>query len=106
MSLTFLPLLGSAIVPPESMPTGLRRFAEYQSFTPITETLCGLLLGTEIGNSGIIALARCVGMSLVGCPWARSFFNRDATRWVTLLRRRTDDRHSRQPSYPITRYGG
>lgn len=80
MPLTFLPFLGSAIVPPESMPTGLRWFAEYQPFTPVIETLRGLLMGTEIGNSGLIALAWCVGLTLVGYLWARSAFNRDAKR--------------------------
>ena len=32
------------------MPAGLRWFAEYQPFTPIIETLRGLLLGTPIGD--------------------------------------------------------
>ncbi|MER5733657.1 ABC transporter permease [Streptomyces sp. NPDC002138] len=76
MPLTFLPLLGSAIVPPESMPTGLRWFAEYQPFTPLIETLRGLLMGTPIGNSGFIALAWCAGLALVGYLWARSAFRR------------------------------
>ncbi|MDJ0345157.1 ABC transporter permease [Streptomyces sp. H10-C2] len=78
MPLQFLPFIGSAIVPPESMPTGLRWFAEYQPFTPIIETLRGLLMGTGIGNSGIIALAWCVGLSVVGYLWARAVFNRNA----------------------------
>ncbi|MEV0374216.1 ABC transporter permease [Streptomyces sp. NPDC050636] len=80
MPLTFLPFLGSAVVPPESMPTGLRWFAEYQPFTPVIETLRGLLMGTEIGSSGLFALAWCVGLTLVGYLWARSAFNRDAKR--------------------------
>ncbi len=78
MPLTFLPFLGSAIVPTDSMPTGLRWFAEYQPFTPAIETLRGLLMGTEIGNSGWIALAWCVGLTLVGYAWARSAFGRTA----------------------------
>jgi ABC-2 type transport system permease protein len=76
MPLTFLPLLGSAIVPPESMPTGLRWFAENQPFTPLTETLRGLLLGTRIGNDGWISLGWCVGICLVGYLWARWAFRR------------------------------
>ncbi|MFD5700159.1 ABC transporter permease [Streptomyces lasiicapitis] len=74
--LTFLPFLGSAVVTPESMPTGLRWFAEYQPFTPINETLRGLLLGTEIGTSGAQALAWIAGLTLVGFLWARSAFGR------------------------------
>ncbi|MET9801645.1 ABC transporter permease [Streptomyces sp. NPDC006368] len=80
MPLTFLPFLGSAIVPTDSMPTGLRWFAEYQPFTPAIETLRGLLMGTGIGNSGYIALAWCVGLSLVGYFWARSAFGRTVKR--------------------------
>ncbi|MFE3185843.1 ABC transporter permease [Streptomyces violascens] len=74
MPLTFLPFLGSAVVTPDSMPTGLRWFAEYQPFTPVNETLRGLLLGTEIGNSAWIALAWGIGLSLLGYLWARSAF--------------------------------
>ncbi|MGK5627239.1 ABC transporter permease [Streptomyces sp. URMC 123] len=80
LPLTFLPFLGSAIVPTDSMPTGLRWFAEYQPFTPIIETLRGLLMGTEIGNSAYIALAWCLGLTLVGYLWARSAFGRTANR--------------------------
>ncbi|MER5362598.1 ABC transporter permease [Streptomyces sp. NPDC002785] len=80
LPLTFLPFLGSAIVPTDSMPTGLRWFAEYQPFTPFVETLRGLLMGTEIGNSGYIALAWCAGLTLVGYFWARSAFGRTAKR--------------------------
>ncbi|MFE7617590.1 ABC transporter permease [Streptomyces sp. NPDC057496] len=80
MPLTFMPFIGSAIVPPESMPTGLRWFAEYQPFTPIIETLRGLWLGTEIGSSATIGLAWCVGLSLVGYLWARRTFRTGAKR--------------------------
>ncbi|WP_326689001.1 MULTISPECIES: ABC transporter permease [unclassified Streptomyces] len=80
MPLQFLPFLGSAIVPTESMPTGLRWFAEYQPFTPVIETLRGLLLGTGIGNNGYAALAWCAGLTLVGYLWARTVFTRSAAR--------------------------
>ncbi len=80
MPLTFLPFLGSAIVPTESMPTGLRWFAEYQPFTPIIETLRGLWLGTGIGSSAAIALAWCAGLCLVGYLWARRTFKTGAKR--------------------------
>ena len=46
MFLTLLPFLGSGFVPTATMPAGLRQFAEYQPFTPVTETLRGLLTGT------------------------------------------------------------
>jgi ABC-2 type transport system permease protein len=75
--LAFLPILGSGVVPPESMPAGVRWFAEHQPFTPIIETLRGLLLGTPIGNNASIALAWCVGIGLVGYLWARALFRRE-----------------------------
>jgi ABC-type polysaccharide/polyol phosphate export systems, permease component len=80
MPLILLPFLGSGFVPTESMPTGLRWFAEYQPFTPVIETLRGLLLGTPIGNSAILAIAWCTGITLVGYLWAKKLFNRDPSR--------------------------
>jgi ABC-2 type transport system permease protein len=77
MPLMFLPFLGSGFVPTDSMPTALRWFAEYQPFTPIIETVRGLLLGTAIGNSGMIAIAWCAGIALVGYLWALKLYNRD-----------------------------
>ncbi|MFE4535116.1 ABC transporter permease [Streptomyces scopuliridis] len=76
----FLPFLGSAFVPAESMSPGLRWFAEYQPFTPMTETLRGLLSGSEIGGNGWISLAWCAGIALVGYLWSRSLFNSGTTR--------------------------
>ena len=49
MPLTLLPFLGSGFVPTDSMPTVLRWFAEYQPFTPVIETVRGLLMGTPVG---------------------------------------------------------
>ncbi|GAA0994573.1 ABC transporter permease [Acrocarpospora macrocephala] len=77
--LIILPFVGSGIVPTESMPNGVRQFAEYQPFTPIIETLRGLLMGTPIGHNAVIAIAWCVGLSIVGFLWARKNFNRDRT---------------------------
>ena len=45
MFLTLLPFLGSGFVPTATMPAGLRQFADYQPFTPVTETVRGLLDG-------------------------------------------------------------
>ncbi len=79
LSLIFLLLafISSAFVRPESMPVGVRWFAEYQPFTPLIDTLRGLLLGSPIGNSAVLAVAWCVGLSLVGYLWARAVYNRD-----------------------------
>jgi ABC-2 type transport system permease protein len=78
--LVFLPFLGSGFVPTDSMPTGLRWFAEYQPFTPMMDTVRGLLLGTAIGNSAVIALAWCAAIAVVGYLWSRRLYNRDPIR--------------------------
>jgi ABC-2 type transport system permease protein len=56
MPLILLPFLGSGFVPTDSMPNGLRWFAEYQPFTPIIETLRGPLMDKPIGDNAWIAL--------------------------------------------------
>lgn len=77
MFLMLLPFLGSGFVPTQTMPDGLRWFAENQPFTPIIETLRGLLLGTPIGTTGLSAVAWCVAISLVAFLWARRLYERD-----------------------------
>ncbi len=77
MFLMLLPFLGSGFVPTGSMPAGVRWFAEYQPFTPVIETLRGLLMGTPIGNSAILAVAWCAAITVVGYVWARALFSRD-----------------------------
>jgi ABC-2 type transport system permease protein len=80
LPITFLPLLGSGFVPTDTMPAGVRQFAEYQPFTPIIETLRGLLMGTGIGNSGWLAVGWCVLIAAGGFLWARRVFTRAASR--------------------------
>jgi ABC-2 type transport system permease protein len=70
MFLTLLPFLGSAFVPTATMPVVLRQFATYQPFTPVTETVRGLLTGTPIGHNAIGAVAWCIGIALASYLWA------------------------------------
>jgi ABC-2 type transport system permease protein len=77
MPLMLLPFLGSGFVPTDSMPTGLRWFAEYQPFTPVIETFRGLLFGTAIGNSAILAVAWSAGITVVSYAAARHLYERD-----------------------------
>ncbi|CAL9501562.1 Daunorubicin_doxorubicin resistance ABC transporter permease protein DrrB [Streptomyces sp. enrichment culture] len=77
MPLMILPLLSSAFVPVDAMPGWFQPVAEYQPFTPAIETLRGLLLGSEIGNNGWLAVAWCVGLAALGYVWSKSLFNRD-----------------------------
>jgi ABC-2 type transport system permease protein len=76
MLLSLLPFLGSGFVPTESMPTGLRQFAEYQPFTPIMETLRALLTGAPVGNHLWWAIAWCAAIALAGYLWATQRYNR------------------------------
>jgi ABC-2 type transport system permease protein len=80
MPLMLLPFLGSAFVPTESMPAGLRWFAEHQPFTPFIETLRGLLLGTPIGNSAVLSVAWCAVIGVAGYLWARASYDRASLR--------------------------
>ncbi|MEU5002306.1 ABC transporter permease [Streptomyces sp. NPDC021622] len=77
LPLMILPLVSSAFVPVDAMPGWFRPFAEYQPFTPAIETLRGLLLGSEIGNNGWMAVVWCVGLAALGYRWSTSLFSRD-----------------------------
>jgi ABC-2 type transport system permease protein len=77
MPLILLPLLSSTFVPLDAMPGWFQPIAEYQPFTPAIETLRGLLLGTEIGHNGWLALAWCLGLAALGYFWSASKFDGD-----------------------------
>ncbi len=70
MFLTLLPFLGSAFVPAATMPIVLRQFATYQPFTPVTETVRGLLTGTPIHANAIGAVAWSIGIAVASYLWA------------------------------------
>lgn len=76
--LVMLPFFSSAIAPADKMGPGLREFAEYQPFTPIIETVRGLLNGTPSAGYAMAAVGWCVGIALVGYLWARSTFKKRA----------------------------
>jgi ABC-2 type transport system permease protein len=68
--LLFLPFISSAFVPTQSMPSGVRLFAENQPVTSIVETIRALLYGQPVGNEIWVALAWCVGIMLVAYVFA------------------------------------
>jgi ABC-2 type transport system permease protein len=76
MPLILLPFLGSGFVPTDSMPTALRYFADYQPFTPIMQTIRGLLLDAPIGHNAAIATAWCTAIALASYLWAKHTFNK------------------------------
>jgi ABC-2 type transport system permease protein len=76
--LILLPFLSSAIVPAKTMAAGVRQFAEYQPFTPIIETLRGLLTGEPSASKAITAVAWCAGLALIGYLWSLRTFSKRA----------------------------
>lgn len=52
-----LTITSSAFVRPDSMPVGVRWFAEYQPVSPVIDTVRGLLLGISTGNCLVLAVA-------------------------------------------------
>ncbi|MEU7298132.1 ABC transporter permease [Streptomyces exfoliatus] len=77
LPLIFLPLISSTFVPIDAMPGWFQPIAEYQPFTPAIETLRGLLLGTEIGHNGWLAVAWCLALTALGYRWSKAVYNRD-----------------------------
>ncbi|MGQ4416845.1 ABC transporter permease [Streptomyces sp. SAS_269] len=77
MPLILLPLLSSTFVPIDAMPGWFQPIAQYQPFTPAIETLRGLLLGTEIGNNGWLAIAWCLALAVLGYLWSAKKFDQD-----------------------------
>ena len=71
-----MPFLSSAFVPPDSMSGAVRWFALHEPFTPIIDTLRGLLLDTSV-DSGLTAVLWCVGLALVGYLVSMALFRRD-----------------------------
>jgi ABC-2 type transport system permease protein len=80
MFLTLLPFLGSGFVPTDSMPAGLRQFAQYQPFTPVTETVRHLLTGGPVAHHAIAAIAWSLGISVVAYLWSIRLYERRAVR--------------------------
>lgn len=73
--LLFLPYVSSAFVPVETMPTWLTLFAENQPITPIIDALRSLLIGTEMGGSGLLAVGWCAVILVLAGVWAARLFN-------------------------------
>ncbi|GAB3480697.1 ABC transporter permease [Nocardiopsis coralliicola] len=77
MVLILLPFVSSAFVPTDSLPTAVRWFAEYQPFTPVIESIRGLLQGTGADGSLWLAVAWCGAITAAGYLWSKRLYNRD-----------------------------
>jgi ABC-2 type transport system permease protein len=76
MVLMLLPFFGSGFVPVESMPGGVRWFAENQPFTPMTDTVRGLLAGEHVGSTALTAVAWGLAITAAAYLWARHLYDR------------------------------
>ena len=74
----FLPFISSAFVPTESMPSGVRAFAENQPVTSIVNAIRALLSGQPVGNDIWVALAWCLGILIVAYIFAMRAYKHKA----------------------------
>jgi ABC-2 type transport system permease protein len=74
----FLPFISSAFVPTESMPSGVRAFAENQPVTSIVDAIRALLSRKPVGNDIWIALAWCLGIMIVAYIFAMRVYKKRA----------------------------
>ena len=72
----FLALFSSAFAPTETMPKGVRIFAENQPVTPIVETVRALINSEPVGNDIWVALAWCFGVMIVAWILAMRVYRR------------------------------
>ena len=63
--LIFLPFISSAFVPTETMPAGVRAFAENQPVTSIVNAIRALLDEQPVGDAIWVALAWCLGIIVI-----------------------------------------
>jgi ABC-2 type transport system permease protein len=74
--LLLFPFLGSGFVPTDSLPAGLRWFAEYQPFTPMVEAIRSLLAGDPTGWNGVLAIGWCAAITVAGYVWSMTLYER------------------------------
>ena len=80
MPLVLLPFPGSGFVRTESMPAGLRWFADLPALHTRHRHASWAAARHPIGGSATLAIARCTAITLLGYLWAKKLFNRDPAR--------------------------
>lgn len=73
-----LPMVSSGFVPVESFPGWLQGFAKHQPFTPIINTIRGLLAGDPSGGDAVWAICWLVAIAAVGYVWSLWHYRRRA----------------------------
>jgi ABC-2 type transport system permease protein/oleandomycin transport system permease protein len=71
-----LTFASSAFVPPETMPSWLRAFAEHNPVSVTVDTLRALFNGTSVGSAGWQVVAWMVGLIVVFLPLSVAKFRR------------------------------
>jgi len=74
--LVFLPFISSAFVPTNTMPAAVRIFAENQPVTSIVNALRSLLNAEPVGTEIWIALAWCIGITIVAYIFSMRAYKR------------------------------
>jgi ABC-2 type transport system permease protein len=74
--LFILPFVSSGFAPTDTMPRGIRWFAEMQPMTPIIDSIRALMLDMRAGDSLWIALAWCVGIIIAAFVAAAQVYKR------------------------------
>ena len=74
-----LPMVSSGFVPLDSFPTWLQGFAEHQPFTPIINTIRGLLAGTPETSDAMWAIGWLLAIAIVGYVWSLWLYQRRTT---------------------------
>lgn len=76
LPLFILPFISSGFVPVDSMGSGIRWFAKVQPMTPIIDSIRALTLDLPLGNSLWIALAWCVGITIIAFALSTGVYTR------------------------------
>jgi ABC-2 type transport system permease protein len=74
--LFILPFMSSGFAPTETMPSGIKWFAEVQPMSPIIDTIRAFMLDLPVNNSLWIALAWCVGIIVAAFVAAMQVYKR------------------------------
>ena len=72
--------VSSGFAPVETMPTALRIFAEHQPMTAVIDAVRGLVMGAPVVNEILIALAWCIGITVVAFLLALRIYKNKLTR--------------------------
>ncbi|HSF71246.1 MAG TPA: ABC transporter permease, partial [Methylotenera sp.] len=71
-----LTFASAAFAPTNTMPKGIRVFAENQPITHVIEAVRALMIGQPVGNHAWLALAWCLGALVIAIPVASILFRR------------------------------